>query len=150
MAGRFSYLLMAGGAVVAGMALQGDLNFNSERHDERRVERHVDRAADRPIDRSVDRVATRETIRDEKIVERDMADAIEELVRAESSLISARLDDNLPAAARREAEARRTAARAAVERLSIEVEAASQSDRDAVRERVRDSVRESVRDAVRS
>lgn len=152
MAGRFAYFLIAGGALVAGMAVQGDLNFGSDRdalrisrvggHEEaRRIERHTDRL----VDRTTERITEREAIRNEQVVQRQMADAIAELVRAESSLIAARLDEDLPASAIKQSEARRNAARDRVERLSNEVEGTSDADRDAIRENIRQSIRDAVR-----
>lgn len=148
MAGRFTYLFIAGGAVVAGMFLQGDISINpdkgSVRFGQEDHERRVERRVDRQVDRAVDR-ATRDIARDEDAIKRDMADAVGELVRAEGSLITARLDENMPAAAIRQTEARRDAAREAVERLSQEAKAISAEDRGAIRESIRDSVREAVR-----
>jgi hypothetical protein len=149
MAGRFVYLLVAGAAIAGGMALQGDLKFNQ---DERETRSHV-RASDRvEVERRVERSAERRETRDEareverreQVVERQIADAVAELVRAEGGLITAKLDDNIPAAALKQAEARRDAARDAVERLSDEARAASADDRDALRENIRDSVRDGV------
>jgi hypothetical protein len=147
MAGRFVYLLVAGAAVAGGMALQGDLKFNQ---DEREARVSHARASDqgeveRRVERSAERREARESERREQIVERQNADAVAELVRDEGSLISAKLDDNIPAAALKQAEARRDAARDAVERLSDEAKAASADDRDALRESIRDSVRDAVR-----
>lgn len=139
MAGRFVHFLVAGAAVAGGMALQGDLKFHEGERglrvsqaraiDQVRVERRVDRSAERH----------------EQVIEREIASAVAELVRAEGSLISARLDENLPAAALKRAEARRDAARDAVERLSDDAKPASADDRDALRESIRDSVRGAVR-----
>ena len=156
MAGRFTYILIAGGAVVAGMFLQGDININGDKghvrigefrsgDDEDRVARRVEERVDRQVDRAVDRATQRETVRDEDAIKREMADAVGELVRAEGSLITARLDENMPAAAIKQTEARRDAAREAVERLSQEAKAISAEDRGAIRESIRDSVREAVR-----
>lgn len=154
MAGRFVYLLVAGAAIAGGMALQGDLKFNQHEREARvsqarasdqgEVERRVERSAERREAREA-RDEAREAERREQIVERQIADAVAELVRAEGGLISAKLDDNIPAAALKQAEARRDAARDAVERLSDEAKAASADDRDALRESIRDSVRDAVR-----
>lgn len=152
MAGRVVYFLIAGAAVAGGMLLQGDLKFGSD-EDKIRVtqarigggEAKVDRRAERSVERRVAREKARQIEQREEAIEREVADAVEELVRAEGSLISARLDDNMPAAAIRQAEERRNAARDAVERLSDAGKAASADDRDALRESIRDSVRDAVR-----
>jgi hypothetical protein len=144
MAGRVAYFMIAGGALAGGMLLQGDLKFDNDRAD-RRIDRHVDRAVDREVDRAEVRAEDRRTVTSERVARRDLSDAIADLVRAEGSLITAKLDENIPAAAIRQAEQRRDRARDVVERLSEDAKAASQSDRDALRENIRDSVRDAVR-----
>lgn len=144
MAGRFFYLMIAGAAVVGGMYLQGDIDFNSEEDRATVAQARLGRD-DVKVERRVAREEARQIERREQVIEREIGDAVAELVRAEGRLISAKLDEDMPAAAIRQAEERRNAARDAVERLSNEAKAASAGDRDALRESIRDSVREAVR-----
>jgi hypothetical protein len=155
MAGRFAYFLIAGGAIVGGAILQGDISFNPDRHDVR-VARAVISGDERAIERSFDRAIDRETIavrgKDDRTdgdldpaTKRALSGAVAELVRAEASLISAKLDDGMPESALKQIEQRRDIARQAVERLADDAKASSQSDRDALREDIRESVRAAVR-----
>ena len=160
MAGRFAYFMIAGGALVGGAILQGDLSFNPDEHEvgvaraiisgnERDIERSVDRAVDRAVDGERITVQAGDERRDgdlDPAMKRALSGAVAELVRAEASLISAKLDDNMPAAAVKQAEERRDSARDAVERIADQAKAASKEDRDALR----DDIRATVRDAVRS
>jgi hypothetical protein len=158
MAGRFAYFLIAGGAIVGGMALQGDLNFGSHDGDVEIAQALLsgnDRDIDRKVDRIVDRETHKMTIRHDgddrsngldPAAKRALSAAVAELVRAEGSLITAKLDDDMPAAAIKQAEERRDAARQAVERLSADAKTETRVNRDALRE----NIRETVRDAVRS
>lgn len=163
MAGRFAYLMMAGAAVVGGMFLQGDIKFNADAGeiavaqaliggDKVRIEREVDRQVDREVDRIVDRetkdvvrVEQRISARDDAATKRALSDAIAELVRAEGSLITARLDDETPSGVIKQAEERRNAARETVDRLAEEAKAESRGDRGALRENIRATVRDAVR-----
>ena len=167
MAGRLVHFAVAGAAIAGGMVFQGDLDLGSshdreiDRKVDRSVDRRVDRRVDRSIDRTVDRIVDRATdnidIRTgdgrsevDPATKRALAAAIAELVRAEGSLITARIDDDLPAAVITQVEQRRDAARKEVDRIADGVRASSQGDRDELRESIRDDVRESVREAVRS
>ncbi len=156
MAGRFAYFMIAGGALVGGAILQGDLSFSPDEHEvgvaraimtgnERDIERSVDRAVDRAVDGERISIEARDGDLD-PAMKRALSGAVAELVSAEASLISAKLDDNMPAAAVKQAEERRDSARDAVERIADQAKAASQNDRDALR----DDIRATVRDAVRS
>jgi hypothetical protein len=160
MAGRFAYFLIAGGAVVGGAFLQGDISF--DRHDgDIEIAQALISGDPGEIDRRVDRIVDRETHNmtvasdgDEQSLDpaakRALSAAVAELVRAEGSLIAAKLDDELPPAVIKQAEERRNAARQAVERLSADAKAESRGHRDALRENLRDDIRASVRDAVRN
>jgi hypothetical protein len=160
MAGRFAYFMIGGVAVVGGMLLQGDLMFDTDRAEHevtRAVERTVDRSVDRSVDRTVDRINDRETDRivipgeDRQAVATDAAakralsEAVAELVRAEASLITLKLDDELPAASLKQAEQRRDLARQAVDRLADDARAETRGNRDALRENIREEIREAVR-----
>lgn len=165
MAGRFAHFLVAGAAIIGGMAVQGDLDLGSQSHDRdidrivnRTIDRSVDTRVDRTIDRIVDRVTRNIDIRDGsgKAIETDpamrraMIGAVAELVRAEVSLNAAKRNDDLPEAAVEQAEQRRDLAREAVDRIADDTRASSRGDRDELRRTIRDEVRESVREAVRS
>lgn len=146
MAGRLAYAAVVGSALLGGMALQGDLNFNDR--ESRHIDRAVDRSVDRSVDRTVDRAVERSVARDERVrrseTRRAMSAAIAELARAEGSLIALKVDEQTPAAVIKQAEDRRNAARAEVDRLADEAKADS-ADRDALRQTIRDSVRDAVR-----
>ena len=154
MAGRLAYMAMTGGAILAAMVLQGDINFNDRvesRHEEKRIDRIADRAVDRTVDGRVDRRVERSLSRaDERqrdaATRRALSAAIAELARAEGSLITLKMDDAIPADVIEQAEERRNAARAEVERVADDAKVDNSAERDALRE----TIRESVRDAVRS
>lgn len=156
MAGRFAYVLVAGAALVGGMYFQGDLDFDG--HEVRAVVvEGGDRASDRRIDRRIDRIVDRETRKisrgDENgpsadldaATRRALVEAVAELVRAEGSLVTAKLDDQTPAAVIKQAEHRRDLARQAVEQLADDAKAGSRGDRDALRQNIRDEIRDAVR-----
>lgn len=155
MAGRFAYFLIAGGALVGGAALQGDINFNARDGDVEVAQAvlsgdkgQIDRKVDRIIDRETPNMAVNRDGNDQALdpaAKRALSAAVAELVRAEGSLISAKLDDAMPAAAIKQAEERRNAARGAVERLSADAKAESRGNRDALRENIRATVRDAVR-----
>ena len=161
MAGRFVSLLIGGAAIVAGMAVQGDLDIGDDSSDrgEARVE-HSERA-DRKFDRRVDRIVDQATrgidsrgdddvpIEENPVIRRHMVGAIAELLRAEASLATAQNDDKLPKAALEQVEKRRDAAKLAVDRLADEAKAVSRDDRNEIRENLREEVRDAVRDGVR-
>ena len=162
MAGRFAYFLIGGAAIAGGMLLQGDLRFDSDSAEHevvRAVERTVDRSLDRTVDRTVDRIVDREADRiviagEDQVAttpaaKRALSEAVAELVRAEGSLITLRLDDEIPAAVIKKAEQRRDAARQTVDRLADDAKAETRGNRDALRENIRDEIREGVRDSVR-
>ena len=66
-------------------------------------------------------------------------------MRAEGSLVTARLDDQTPAAVIKQAEHRRDLAREAVDRLAADAKAQSRGERDELRDTIRDEVRAAVR-----
>ena len=160
MAGRLVHFVVAGAAIAGGMVVQGDMDLGTRSHD-REIDRSVDRSVDRRIDRTVDRIVDRATdkievrgengqIEVDRATKRALAAAVAELVRAEGSLITARMDEDMPAAVVKQVEQRRDAARAEVDRIAADARAGSRGDRDALRQNIRDDVRETVRDAVRS
>jgi hypothetical protein len=156
MAGRFAYFLIAGGAIVGGMVLQGDISFDDHDADIEVAqallsgnEREIDRKVDRIIDRETHNMTVRHEVDQPGAIDaankRALSAAVAELVRAEGSLITAKLNDDMPAAAIKQAEERRDAARQAVERLSADVKSESRGNRDALRQNIRDTVRDAVR-----
>ncbi len=165
MAGRFVHFLVAGAAIVAGMAVQGDIDLGmhpDDREIDRRVDRiigrEVDRTADRTVDRIVDRATDKieirgrdgETVEADPATRRALAAAVAELVRAEGSLAVAKVGDNMPETVIEQAEQRRNLARKAVERIADDARAEARRERDARPQKVRDEVRDAVRSAVRS
>ena len=160
MAGRFGYFMIGGAAIVAGMAVQGDLDFGDDEVVVHRAEKsdRGDRKLDRRIDRIVDRATAEIDVRDgdgraietDPAMRRALVGAVAELVRAEVSLATTKRDEDLPDAAVAQAEQRRDRARQAVERLADDARANSRSERDTLRQTIRDDVRETVREAVRN
>jgi len=154
MAGRLVYLLIGGAAVVGGMFVQGDLGDNGDEVD-REVARVATIAQNIGVNWSVDSkidavgVSDGDEVAIDATRKRALSEAVAELVRAEGSLITARLDDEMPTAVR-QAEQRRDAARQAVDRLAEDVRAETRGNRDALRQNIRDDVREGVRSAIRS
>ena len=128
MAGRIGYLMVAGAAIFTGMVVQGDIDLGSDHG--HGVARDIRDGDDREIDRATKRA---------------VASAVEELVRAEGSLISARMDDETPAAVIKQAEQRRDLAKQAVERIADDAKAETRGNRDALRQNIRDEIRDAVR-----
>ena len=157
MAGRFGYFLIGGVALFAGMVVQGDIDLDNDDVVVHRIAKsdRADPDIDRRIDRIVDRATEKIEVRGENgrtvdsTAERALAAAIAALVRAEGSLITARMDDDLPESAIEQVEQRRDAARQDVDRIANNVRARSRNDRDTLRQEIRDDVRETIRDAVR-
>lgn len=159
--GRFGYFAVAGSALVAGMVVQGDIDLGSDPDGRDRAvdvvrdrDGKIDRTVDRIVDRATDRIEIRaddgRPVATDRATRRALAEAVKELVRAESSLIAAKMNDALPPAAIKQAEHRRDLARQAVERITDDAKAESRGDRDALRKSIRDEVRAEIRDALRN
>ena len=156
MAGRFAYMLIAGGAVVGGMIFQGDIDLFGDSDQRVASQVTVDRDED-AVDRVIDRVADKMVVVDgdgetadiDPATKRALAEAVAELVRAEGSLIAAKLDDDMPDAAIKQAEQRRDLAKQAVDRLADNAKAETRGNRDALKQNMRDEVRDGAREAVR-
>ena len=159
--GRFGYFMVAGAAIVTGMVVQGDIDFGSDHGGHGRTvefrsdgDGDIDRAVDRIVDRATDRIEIRgddgEAVVADAATKRALAHAVAELVRAESSLVALKMDDDIPAAVLKQAEQRRDSAKQAVERIAHDAKAGSRGDRDALRQNIRDQVRDDVRSAARS
>jgi hypothetical protein len=141
MAGRFAYFLIAGGAVLGGMVLQGDLKLNDDSPSGvSRGQADGELGDDRRANRR-----HRLSAAQEHALERQFSNAIAELARSEGALITIKLDDDTPATAVAEAEKRRDAARETLERLADDPAIASGLDRAALREQLRDGAQEAVR-----
>ena len=142
MAGRIVHFVVAGAAIVTGMMVQGDINVGQN------AEREVHRGSDRVVDRRSEQIQVRTGQTQGEVdseTKRALAAAVAELVRAEGSLIAAKLDDKVSAEAIEHVEHRRDVARDTVERVADEARAQSRGNREAIRE-----IREEVRDALRN
>jgi hypothetical protein len=156
MAGRLAYFLVGGAAIVTGMVVQGDVDLGSDHVGHDRIVR-ISSGSDGEIDRTVDRIVDRATdkieidgddgqaVATDPATKRALAEAVKELVRAEGSLIAARMDDDMPATAIKQAEQRRDLAKQAVDRIANDAKAESRGNRDALRQKIRDEVRAAVR-----
>ena len=157
MLSRIFWIGLAGIALIGGMVLQnGDFLFGWDDSDySAKAERSIEERVDRAIDRSFDKIEVQGSHGHEIDVpaetKRAMASAVAELVKAETDLAVAKIaessDEELDAA-----RARREKARAAVDRLEVQIRSldrASASERDALREQIRREVQEDVRATVR-
>jgi hypothetical protein len=151
MAGRFAHFLIAGGAIVGGMIYQGDLELDVGSADHKVVKvRHGGDGA--TIDRQGAGAEVRgkdgQAMASDPATRRALSEAVAELVRAEGSLVAARLDDETPAAAIRQAERRRDLARQSVDRLAEAASTETRGDRDDLRRTIRDEIRQGLRESV--
>lgn len=161
MASRILWVLLAGGALVAGILVQdGDEIFGWGDHDARvsaRSERSVESRIERAVERGTERMrivdAGGHEVEVSDDAKRALADAVGRLVEAEVALAVLGVRD-ADAGELAAAKARQVQARAEVDRLKeqIAVEQHAASDRAAVRAQiqreVRDDIRASIRDAV--
>ena len=160
MASRILWVLLAGGALVAGIALQdGDAIFGWGDHDarvatstERTVESRVERAVERGAERMqvVDARGNEVVVSDE--AKRALAGAVGRLVEAEVAHAVLGVRDASPGELAA-ANARRVAARAEVDRLKAQMAAEQGAVSDAavraqIQREVREDIRASIRDAV--
>jgi hypothetical protein len=157
MLSRIFWVSAAGIALVAGMVIQGDWNFDwpSDEPISERTARTVEEKVDRAIDASFDKMTVVQSDGREidlpAETKRAMATAVGELVKAETDLALAKIgeDDEEAIAA---ATVRRDRARAEVDRMKDKIEAlerSSQVDKDALREQIRREIQEDVRATVR-
>src|SRR6478672_2661457 len=142
MARRFAYFLVGAAAIVTGMIVQGDIDLGSHHEGHDRIVK-VSSGGDGEIDRTIDRIIDRATdkieidgddgraVATDPATKRALAEAVKELVRAEGSLIAARMDDDTPAAVIKQAEQRRDLAKQAVDRIAADAKAESRGNRDA-------------------
>ena len=157
MMSRLFWVGIAGLALVTGIVLQeSDWVFGAgDRSIDASIDRTVDRAVDRTVDRSVDRLqvvgADGQQIAVSPQTKRALAEAVGRLVKAEADLAVLRIGGG-DSPELQAATARRTQARAEVDRLKAEVqqlEQAEAGERDAVREQIRSEVRDDIRATVR-
>lgn len=156
MASRIFWILMAGAALVAGMAVQdGGSMFRFGDGNDRSVHRSIEARVNRAIDHSV--TVTDSDDREMDIspeAKRALMHAVGQLVKAETRLALVRVGDETPEDVAA-ATAARDHARAELDRLKAEFKQQEKASvtrhvtRDQIRDEVRDNVRETVRDAVR-
>jgi hypothetical protein len=163
MASRLFWIGIAGLALLTGMVLQDGTRMWSWASDSgisARAERSIEARVDAAIDRSIDRMEVVDS--DGRAVpagadaRRAFADAVGELVKAESDLAMVKIRDGA-ADEMATAIARRDAARAEVDRLKTAMKADDRAaaapgaeDSRKIEQSIRDEVREAVRDAVRN
>ena len=158
MASRILWVLLAGGALVAGIILQdgdeifgwGDRDVQVAHSSERAVESRIARAVERGTERMQIVDAGGHEVEVSEDAKRALAGAAGRLVEAEVALalLGVREADDGELAA---ANARRDAARAEVDRLKeqIATEQHAATDRAAVRAQIQREVREDVRASIR-
>lgn len=158
MLSRIMWISVAGLALIIGIAVQdGDkiLGWVEDTEMSATSEGSVENRVDRAIDRSFDKMdVTGSDGREIDVpaeTKRAMATAVAQLVKAETDFAMARVAD----ASDKEiqsAQARRTAARAEVERLKEQIEKldrASDSERQVLREQIKREIQQDVRATVR-
>lgn len=158
MLSRIFWVVLAGVALVAGAATQGNLLFDwgGDRETEAAVEARVERAVEERLSKMDVVDADGDAIEVRAETKRELGHAVRRLVSAEAELALASVTDGGESALD-ETRARRDAARADIERLKGEIDREEQlSDRDRermqreIQQQVRSSVRETVRAAVRN
>ena len=160
MLSRILWVGVAGLAIIAGMAFQGDRVISWDDHSDSKREQTIEAKVDRAIDRSFDKMQVMGPDGEEVDVpaetKRELAGAVGRLVKAETDLAMLKMsdssDEEMDAARDKIADARADIDRLKVEIKSAESGARLESDalRDQIREEVRESVRESVGDATRN
>ena len=158
MLSRIFWISLAGIALIGGMILQDGgsiFSWGDHREISAKAERTIEERVDHAIDRSFDKMEVMGSDGSEIDVpaetKRAMATAVAELVKAEADLAVAKIgessDEEMKAA-----RARREKARANVDRLETQIknlDRASPSERDALREQIKRDVQEDVRTTVR-
>jgi predicted GTPase len=160
MLSRIFWIGLAGLALLGGIAMQNGHGIISwDDHDGDRsqsIEQKIEARVDRAIDRSFDKMDVVDSDGKEIDVppetKRALADAVGQLVKAETDLAMLRIRDGSDKDID-EAQARRDQAKANIDRLKDQIEARkelTEDSRDALREQIRAEVRETVRDAVKN
>lgn len=158
MLSRILWISVAGLALIIGIAVQdGDkiLGWVEDTEMSATAEGTVEDRVDRAIDRSFDKMdVTGSDGREIDVpaeTKRAMAAAVAQLVKAETDFAMARVGDASDEEIQ-SAQARRTAARAEVERLKDQIEKldrASDSERQVLREQIKREIQQDVRATVR-
>ena len=158
MLSRIFWISLAGIALIGGMILQDGgsiFSWGDHREISAKAERTIEERVDHAIDRSFDKMEVMGSDGSEIDVpaetKRAMADAVGRLVKAEANLAVARATDSSDEEMKA-ARARREKARANVDRLETQIknlDRASPSERDALREQIKRDVQEDVRTTVR-
>ena len=154
MAGRLAWIIAGGAAVVGGWAIQDGVNFSfdGDREQEEAIQEAIDEVRREPgINAKVVVPGERRDSKQADTVEA-FTDAVADLVKAETALASARLDQEDDPEGFKAAEVRRDQARVRVEQLRAEIEAIGEpaSARAETRDAVREAVRTEARDAIRN
>ena len=152
MLSRIFWVLLAGVALVAGAATQGNLLFGwgDDREKEAAIEARVERSVEGRVSKMEVADSDGRTIHVRPETKRELGHAIKRLVSAEAEVALARVTDESDAAIQA-TRARRDAARADVVRLKAQIhreEQLSKAGRDALRTKIRENVRQSVREAI--
>ena len=158
MLSRIFWISLAGIALIGGMILQDGgsiFSWGDHREISAKAERTIEERVDHAIDRSFDKMEVMGSDGSEIDVpaetKRAMATAVAELVKAEADLAVAKIGESTDEEMK-VARARREKARANVDRLETQIknlDRASPSERDALREQIKRDVQEDVRTTVR-
>lgn len=159
MLSRIIWISVAGIALLAGIALQdggkifswADDHAGTSVKTEQAITDSVDRAVKGSFDKMTITGADGEEIDVSPETKRALAEAVGRLVKAETSLAMLRVRD-ASEEERKAAEARRTQARADVDRLKAEIKRHDQAamlESEAITEQIRREVREDVRAEIR-
>ena len=158
MLSRIFWISLAGIALIGGMILQDGgsiFSWGDHREISAKAERTIEERVDHAIDRSFDKMEVMGSDGSEIDVpaetKRAMATAVAELVKAEADLAVAKIGESTDEEVKA-ARARREKARANVDRLETQIrnlDRASPSERDALREQIKRDVQEDVRTTVR-
>ena len=159
MASRIFWFLIAGCALIGGMALQDGgtiFSWGDTTDDSRSVEQRIEAGVDRAIDESFDKMEVVDSKGEEVDIsaetKRALADAVSRLVKAEAEVAVLQIrdgsDEDIQAAT-----IERDRAKADVETLKAKIEGQkdlADEGRQAAQDQIRTEVRETVREAVRN
>ena len=159
MASRIFWFLIAGCALIGGMALQDGgtiFSWGDTADDSRSVEQRIEAGVDRAIDESFDKMEVVDSKGEEVEVsaetKRALAEGVSRLVKAEAELAVLQIRDGT-AEQIEAATIERDRAKADVETLKAKIEGQKDLDdegRQAAQDQIRTEVRETVREAVRN
>ena len=159
MASRIFWFLIAGCALIGGMALQDGgtiFSWGDTADDTRSVEQRIEARVDRAIDESFDKMEVVDSKGEEVEVsaetKRALAEGVSRLVKAEAELAVLQIRDGT-AEQIEAATIERDRAKADVETLKAKIEGQkdlADEGRQAAQDQIRTEVRETVREAVRN